>query len=643
MRVSIFVIAKNEEENLPSCLKSVKRIASEIIVVDTGSTDKTVEVARQFGAKVFNYLWDGNFANARNFAMSKCKGDWIIMLDADEYFDEKSIPIIRKAIQSSHPKKNDAIAALLLNIDTDTGNTIDSVVSVRIFRNSSRVHFVGRVHERLLHVDGSPIVVIGPIENLIIYHTGYSKREKERKDKGNRNLELLLREYEENPYSSDICAYIASTYLILNKYNQGLDFAWRAEKYNNYQGYSHREKNLFNILLAMRSMGMPLIEIKKVAEESILKFPDYPDYYVFIAEYYMESNQLHDAIASYEIAIRNVKKGIGLQSALMSKQASVYESLALCQYYLMKKEDALLNFFLSLKTDKYSFVSLKMIIKIFRDKELKLCLDLLNQIYDFQKIKDLLYVLKAALLEHHIQIIDYIHGYLIEKTGVPDYEVAATKAFDLQDYEAASKYFVKMHMSNPASYPAIAYTLCKWYMEEVATEYSYLKLKGYFSQITQEENESHLLFDDENWVILELIKVCVRYGRLDIIERLDNAIERLQLQLEVATLLYEYEQYEEAYYYYHQFVQLGIDIPEMTALNILNRMGMCCLCKGQDEIAIQAYEEALRINPTDYRPYEYLYLIYSKNDDIDGCREIINRGINFISDSPFFHEMSKKF
>jgi glycosyltransferase involved in cell wall biosynthesis len=85
MRVSVVMICKNEEAVLGRCLESVKE-ADEIIICDTGSTDRTIEIAKQFTDKVFtDYVWEDNFAKARNHALSKATGDWVLSIDADEY------------------------------------------------------------------------------------------------------------------------------------------------------------------------------------------------------------------------------------------------------------------------------------------------------------------------------------------------------------------------------------------------------------------------------------------------------------------------------------------------------------------------------------------------------------------------------
>ena len=82
--LSLCMIVKNEEKHLAKCLASVRPVVDEMIVVDTGSTDRTVDIAKAFGAQVYNFEWTNNFAEARNYSLSKASGDWILVLDADE-------------------------------------------------------------------------------------------------------------------------------------------------------------------------------------------------------------------------------------------------------------------------------------------------------------------------------------------------------------------------------------------------------------------------------------------------------------------------------------------------------------------------------------------------------------------------------
>ena len=98
MRISACYIVKNEAENLKRSLSSIQGQADEVVVVDTGSTDQTVSVAEDFETRIYSFAWQDDFASARNYALSKITGDWILLLDADEYFSADTSCNIRKVI-----------------------------------------------------------------------------------------------------------------------------------------------------------------------------------------------------------------------------------------------------------------------------------------------------------------------------------------------------------------------------------------------------------------------------------------------------------------------------------------------------------------------------------------------------------------
>src|SRR5882757_3140262 len=86
-KISLTMIVRNEENNLPRCLESVRGLFDEIVVVDTGSTDRTAEIARSFGARVFDFVWVDDFAAARNAALARARGAYAFWLDADDRLD----------------------------------------------------------------------------------------------------------------------------------------------------------------------------------------------------------------------------------------------------------------------------------------------------------------------------------------------------------------------------------------------------------------------------------------------------------------------------------------------------------------------------------------------------------------------------
>lgn len=196
MKVSLCLIAKNEQHCILSCIESVKHLVHEVVVVDTGSSDDTVLLAQKAGARVFHIAWTGDFAQARNFGLEQAAGDWILVLDADEVLAPGST-------EEFHQLLNDAeVEGYFLTIINLLGNgqefTTDKVV--RLFRNKPSYRFTGAIHEQvapsILKATGGKGLVSAPV---VIHHYGYLDAELAEKDKFSRNTSIIYRELAKNP------------------------------------------------------------------------------------------------------------------------------------------------------------------------------------------------------------------------------------------------------------------------------------------------------------------------------------------------------------------------------------------------------------------------------------------------------------
>jgi glycosyltransferase involved in cell wall biosynthesis len=204
------MIVKNEERYLRDCLNSVRGIVDDIVLVDTGSTDSTVTIAKEFGARIFNFNWINDFAAARNFALDQTKKGWILYLDADERLSQSSLKEIKK-ITSCYPGK--AFHCLVNNLD-QTSNLPSIMLYPRLFPANKAVRFSGKVHEQIeysLQLNKIPIFSSG----IKILHIGYDISKDSLKIKAERNLQLLLSENKDNP-SAYVSYQIGQTYGILN-------------------------------------------------------------------------------------------------------------------------------------------------------------------------------------------------------------------------------------------------------------------------------------------------------------------------------------------------------------------------------------------------------------------------------------------
>lgn len=194
-RLSICLIVKNEEGFLAQCLKSVRGLAAQVIVVDTGSTDRTVEIAREFGAEIYSSAWCDDFAVARNAALEHATGDWVLVLDADE-----ELPPTRHAALLADLKKSGTLAYRLPLVNAGQNDGRSFVP--RLFRNAPGVYYSGRIHEQVFssllpHCKSWGLkTALGTAE---ILHHGYTKEMVRDRNKIERNLKLLRLATEENP------------------------------------------------------------------------------------------------------------------------------------------------------------------------------------------------------------------------------------------------------------------------------------------------------------------------------------------------------------------------------------------------------------------------------------------------------------
>jgi len=196
--LSVCLIAKNEEANLEKVLASIKPVADEIVLTDTGSTDRTVEIATEYGARICHYEWHDDLSAARNYCYKQAKGDWIFWIDCDEVLLPESVETMKQCLA-----REDAFAFLILRqdlTDLDRPDLYSEMWLPRLFRNHKDIHLQGCHHEQFT----PPLTDIAQQEDMVvetssirIRHTGFAGPK--RKEKFQRDVTLLDRELAERP------------------------------------------------------------------------------------------------------------------------------------------------------------------------------------------------------------------------------------------------------------------------------------------------------------------------------------------------------------------------------------------------------------------------------------------------------------
>lgn len=302
MKISLCMIVKNEEKYITMCLENAINLVDEVILVDTGSEDNTIKLAQSFGdkVKVFNYKWNDNFSEARNFSLEKATGDWILMLDADE----KIICDIEKFKDIISKSEKDGYIIPLYNI-VGNGGFDYSEVYIKIFKNTGH-RYKGAIHEQL-DIEFNTIEAINQSICKII-HYGYMSSQLEAKDKTKRNLSILMREYKKNPSDPFISYNLGSTYFVDHKYSKALKYFFISnkilkDKFANSAFFYEKDmmSRISQCLLEMKEYDNCIIFLENLLSEE--DYINYTDLYYFLGECYFKKKNFQNAIKNYKRCI----------------------------------------------------------------------------------------------------------------------------------------------------------------------------------------------------------------------------------------------------------------------------------------------------------------------------------------------------
>lgn len=334
MKISACVIVKNEEKNIERWLDNMRQIADEIIVVDTGSTDNTIDILENAGITPYHFTWCNDFAAAKNYAIQQAAGDWIVFLDADEYFDASSVQRFRTEMTRYHAnKKIGAIMCQLVNIDIDNRDKIiDTAIQVRIFRNTKNIYYKNPVHEQLVTKPGK--YIMQKCFDLQIVHTGYSTSILRKK--AERDLLILQQREKEAKTQQEreqLCVFFMDAYNCLKKFDKVLEYAQKAIKFNTrilgedihaYEG----------MISAMINLGKKDEEIMAVIAEARKKFPQEVflavqlGYYYYMGRDYLQAEQyLLEARRLRQFAEKDIKTGKVVSDTSLNLMPMLYGCL----------------------------------------------------------------------------------------------------------------------------------------------------------------------------------------------------------------------------------------------------------------------------------------------------------------------------
>jgi glycosyltransferase involved in cell wall biosynthesis len=292
MMISICIIVKNDQENLKYCLERVKAFPYEIIVVDTGSTDQTIQIASEYTDQVYKFAWCNDFSAARNYAIGRANNRYVLMIDSDEFvmmLDQ----LLLEALIIEHPNQVGRIHRYNIFTRNQTEFTGHEYVN-RLF-DKELFEYTGKIHEQIVaKQELSYETYLLPID---VRHSGYDGTFEERKRKADRNINLLLNMLEENPQDTYILYQLGKSYYFQEEFQKAVDYFSKALEYD-------LDPRLEYVIDMIESYGYALVNAgyrtKALGLEVVYQeFEASADFVYMMGFVYMENAQFEEAIAQY--------------------------------------------------------------------------------------------------------------------------------------------------------------------------------------------------------------------------------------------------------------------------------------------------------------------------------------------------------
>ena len=421
------MIVKNEEKNIEKALSWGKDVMWEQVVVDTGSTDRTVELACRIGAKVYHYLWTDDFSSAKNYAIEKCRGDWIALLDADEYMVFPDVQKLLGIIEELEKRHMDGLSTGWQQID-DKGQIFSSGTQVRFFRNDPDIRYRRRIHEQLESVSGRELRLGDAVNELSIFHTGYQTENQTEKKRSGRNRRLIQEELKENPKDYEMMGYMGDECLVDGNKEEAEYWYLRSIEYMPSQLYYNDQRSAVTftqlLILLIEKGDVSWNEIEKIYQKAVKLLPEEADFDYEVGQFFAVRGEMKDAVFYLETAIEKLNTyGCNNKALLLAANLlEAYDLLVRCCYESGQIEKCISYGVIYLKYHKYGMGVLSRVLKALVPKQTEVSeetdiavMGLLSKIYDFSQLKDRLFIAKTVKLAERERFADFAVNYLFDQ------------------------------------------------------------------------------------------------------------------------------------------------------------------------------------------------------------------------------------
>lgn len=287
MLLSTCMIVRDEERFLPGCLRALEGLSDELVVVDTGSVDRTVAIAREHGARLFEHAWTGDYAEARNVGLKHARGDFILYIDADEEVAEADREPLRTALLSG---RHDAVIVNIVSplFGSDKTNVVRYA---RLFRNYPDLEFKYAIHEQIWPSLSRHNPRLFDSDFSILHH-GYNQSEAIMQGKRQRNLDIALEVLKREPDNGFYLYQAGVGYLLVGQVDSGVRFLERSLRFID----RHNRPSVLNALAQAHYDSGAHDETERWLAQSTAACPQQIHGWALLADLYLLGNRHGKAI-----------------------------------------------------------------------------------------------------------------------------------------------------------------------------------------------------------------------------------------------------------------------------------------------------------------------------------------------------------
>ncbi len=324
MELSVCIITKNEAEKLKKCLKALAPYPWELVVVDTGSEDNSVEIAKQYGANICSFSWVDDFAAAKNYAIAQAKNEMVLVLDTDEYLEPLDYKKLMRQVEAN-PR---AVGRIMRrNVFVADGEEKETVEYIHRIFSKELYCYQGRIHEQVIRKDADPA---GEdrwdhetyYTDLSIFHDGYSGTEEERQKKAQRNIRLLLEAQKDSPEDPYLQYQLGKGYYMAGNYEEAANWFDKALYYNLNPGLEYVIDMVETYGYALLKLGRPQAAL--MLEGVYNEFGKSADFQFLMGLIYMNNEMFDKAVEEFIKATKHeTARTVGANSYLAWYNAGV--------------------------------------------------------------------------------------------------------------------------------------------------------------------------------------------------------------------------------------------------------------------------------------------------------------------------------